>query len=94
MFFRLYVLIQKITNTINVEGVYSYDNAMNKKEELSIKYPFHNYYIDGPFKYHNVSVDNSFIPKPNILFNFPPIVEDHKPPFLINLKDPNNMYED
>ena len=31
---------------------------------------------------------------PNILFNFPPIIEDHKPPFLINLKDPNNMDED
>ncbi len=79
MFFRLYVLIQKITNTINVEGVYSYDNAINKKNELSMKNPFHNYYIEGPFKYQDISVDPFSFPKPNTPFGFPPIIEDPKP---------------
>jgi hypothetical protein len=94
MFFRLYVLIQKITNTYNVEGVYSYNDAIIKKNELSMKYPFNNYYIEGPFNYQNNPVDPFCAPKPS--FEFPPIIEDPKPnlPFLINLKDPNSMEED
>ena len=98
MFFRLYVLIQKNTNTYNVEGVYSYNDAIIKKNELSMKYPFNNYYIEGPFNYQDFSIDPFCIskPKPKPSFEFPPIIEDPKPnlPFLINLKDPNSMEDD
>ena len=110
MFFRLYVLIHQNINIYNVLGVYSYNDAISMKNELSIKFPLNNYIIQGPFNYNHNTVDPFCDPKPNP-FSFPPIIEDpnpinpfgippqgnKSPPFLINsinMKDPNRMDED
>jgi len=86
MFFRLYVLIQQNFNTFNVIGIYSYNEALNKKNELSFKSPLH-YTIQGPFDYYN----NNIYPLENQISPFlQKNSNDFKPPFLINSIDMNH----
>tara|TARA_B100000902_G_scaffold354922_1_gene367455 strand:+ start:5877 stop:6158 length:282 start_codon:yes stop_codon:yes gene_type:complete len=92
MFFRLYVLIQQNFNTFNVIGVYSYNEALNKKNELSFKFPLNQYTIQGPFDYNNnispfESQNSPFLQKNPY---------DIKPPFIINsinMNGPDKMNE-
>ena len=90
MFFRLYVLIQQNFNTFNVVGVYSYNEALIKQNELSITNPLYKYSIQGPFNYQNTLNEPVFNP-PNPFEIHPNKVD--KSPFLINSMDMSDIDE-
>ena len=93
MFFRLYVLIQQNFNTFNVIGVYSYNEALIKQNELSITNPLYKYSIQGPFDYNHINI-SPFESQNSPFLQINPY--DIKPPFIINsinMNDPNKMDE-
>lgn len=90
MFSRLYVLIQTDVLSFNVVGIYTYQDAINKKNYLSSINMMFKYSIHGPFNVETNEHINDGKPTPY----FPPYDADplpepfipFKPPLTINKK--------